>query len=142
MSLRSFTDWTVGAACLISLAAVAQTSPSDMKDDQIRALVSEKLIVLRFFGQAPTDPNFFTYWNFRTDGSLCARLIGSGPKTECAEVGKWRAENNTLCWQLATIGTTTGISSTCGWVRKGAGDFYEIVDTTGKLGTTLFSIGK
>lgn len=142
MSLRILARWTVHAICLASLSAMAQPSPNDLKDDQIRTLVSGKRLELRFAGTPPSDPKFFSHWNFRADGSLCARLIGSGPKTECADVGKWQAENNSLCWKLNSIGTTTGINSTCGWVRKGEGDLYEIVDTTGKLGSTLFSTGR
>ena len=142
MSLRTIALCTAYATFLASLSVTAQPSPSDLKDDQIRTLVSGKRLELRFAGAPPSDSKFFSHWDFRADGSLCARLIGSSPKTDCADVGQWRAENNALCWTLTRIVTSSGINATCGWVRKGEGALYEIVDTTGKIGITLFSIGR
>lgn len=141
MSLRTIAQRAVQAACLLSLAAIAQPTPDNLKDDQIRTLISGKRLELRFEG-APPGPNFISHWDFRADGTLCARLIGSSPRTECADVGSWRTENNTVCWQLKNIGTTTGINSVCGRVRPGQGNLYEILDSSGRLGPTLFSIGK
>ncbi len=142
MSLRTCAHCFAHALCLISLAATAQPLATDLRDQEIRDLIAGKRLELRFAGAPPTSPNFLSHWNFRADGSLCARLIGSGPQTGCAEVGRWRTQSNTLCWQLTTIGTTTGINASCGWVRKVSGEAYEIVDVSGKLGSTAFSIGK
>jgi hypothetical protein len=142
MSLRPIAKRTVQATFLMSLSAIAQPSQNDLDDVQIRSLVSGKRLELRFDGTPPSNPNFFSHWDFRADGALCARLIGSGPQTQCAEVGKWRVENNALCWQLTKIGTTTGINSTCGKVRMRQGGLYEMVDVAGKLGPTLFGIGR
>jgi hypothetical protein len=142
MSLHRFTALMLQTGCLISFAAMAQSSPDDLSADQILSVISGKTLAMRFAGTPTSDPNFFGYWDFKADGALCGRLIGSKPGTECADTGKWQLQNNTLCWQFQWMAKTSGLNSVCGSVRKAPGDLYEIVDTTGKTGSTLFSISK
>jgi hypothetical protein len=142
MSLHRFAAWILQTCCLTSFAAMAQPLPEDLKADQIRSLIAGKTLAMRFAGTPISNSNFFGHWDFKEDGSLCGRLIGSDPGTECADIGKWQLQDNTLCWQFQRIGTTTGINSVCGWIRKAQGNLYEVVDTTGKTGSTLFSINK
>lgn len=143
-ALRLITAWAAPALLVVSMAATAQPASGNLQDDQIRGVVSGKTLALRFVGLgAPmSNPLFYSNWDFRGDGSLCGRLVGSAPGTDCAEVGKWWVRDHTLCWQFQHIGKSTGVNSACGSVRKGQDDLYEIVDTAGKLGTTVFSLAR
>jgi hypothetical protein len=142
MSSHRIAPWMLYTGCLVSFVAMAQTSPEDMNADQIRTVISGKTLVMRFAGTPTSDASYFGHWDFKADGALCGRLIGSKPGTECADTGKWQLQDNTLCWQFQWMAKSTGINSVCGRVRKTQGDLYEIVDTTGRTGTTLFSVSK
>ena len=141
-ALHRIAEAAVPAFLLVSLAATAQLSSGSLQDEQIRAVVSAKTLALRFAGTPTSNPLFFSNWDFRGDGSLCARLIGSAPGTECAEVGKWWVQASELCWQLPRIGASVGVNSACGAVRKGAEELYEIKHTAEQLGTTVFSVAR
>jgi hypothetical protein len=69
-------------------------------------------------------------------------LIGSSATSDCAGVGVWRIQDNNLCWTLQRIGTSSGISSVCGPVRKSTDSLYELQEGSAKLGTILSGIGK
>lgn len=138
--LRCSTNkWVLLIAFVTSLAANAQT---DLSAEQIRSLVSGQTLAFRFPGVPPADPKFFSHWDFRSDGSLCGRLIGSSAATDCADVGVWNVQGNSLCWTLPRIGTSSGINSVCGPVRKSTDSLYELQEGSGKLGSILFGIGR
>jgi hypothetical protein len=142
MTNRATARWVARLAFVVSLSATAQTMPAKLGAEQIRSLVSAQTLVLRFPGVPPSDPQFHSHWDFRADGSLCARLIGSKAGTDCADLGVWKIQDDRLCWTLQRIGTSSGINAVCGAVRQNTDGLYELLDSTGKLGPTLFGIAK
>ena len=142
MTHRISITWAIPLALSVSLSANAQTSTANLGAEQIRSLVSGKTLALRFPGVPPSDPKFFSYWDFKTDGALCGRLIGSKAGTECADLGVWKVQDNQLCWTLQRIGTTSGINAVCGPVRNTSDGLYELPEVTGKLGTVVFGIAR
>ena len=133
--------WMLQLALAASMSASAQSSPTPLSSEQVRTLVSGKVLALRFPGAPPSDPKFFSHWDFKSDGTVCGRLIGSQPNTECADVGTWKVQDNSLCWSLQRIGTSTGINAVCGSIQMSSDGLYELRDGAGRIGTTLFSVG-
>ena len=65
-----------------------------------------------------------TYWDWKGDGSVCARIIGAKIDEKCADKGPWRLEKNHLCWELEWYGNGGGFRKTCVFVEtSGHGKF-------------------
>ncbi len=68
--------------------------------------------------------SFVTYWDWKGDGSVCARAIDAKIDEKCADKGPWRIEKNNLCWELEWLGSTEGYRKTCVFVESsGNGKF-------------------
>jgi len=137
MVLRSLISFIVQFTFLISFVAAAQTSGDHLAAEQLKNLVNGKTWALSFQGDL-ANPNTVTYWDFKADGSVCARFTGSKAKDKCADDGKWRLQGEALCWELQRIGATYGYKSVCVRVRKVDEKRYEAIATDGKMAPAAF----
>ena len=79
----------------------------------------------------------WTYWDFSDNGTLCARAIDAKRGDKCADEGKWRIEENALCWQLSWMGGGEGYKSTCILIKETDIGAFETTRARG-LGLSLF----
>lgn len=78
------------------------------------------------------------YWDWKADGSVCARAIDAARDDRCADEGRWRLNENTLCWDLQWFGSDSGVKSACVRVEPaGAGQYTAI--RVGGFGTPFFT---
>jgi hypothetical protein len=97
---------------------------SELDADQLKTLVTGRTSAMSFQGNL-SNPATVSYWDFKADGSICARFVGSKPKDKCADDGTWQVKGNVLCWELQRIGETHAFKSTCVRVRKVDNKRYE-----------------
>jgi hypothetical protein len=65
-------------------------------------------------------------WDFRKDGSVCARTIGSKRTDKCADEGKWFIRGRLICWELTWMGESQGLKTPCLAVQKVGSDRFEL----------------
>jgi hypothetical protein len=99
-------------------------SPTVVSADALVELVRGRTIALSFYGD-PTNPVMTSIWDFRANGSLCARIIGANRKDKCADEGTWKIDGAVLCWELPTLGRSLGINPACSTVLKVKADRFE-----------------
>ena len=128
---RSLED-TAKKYLLMSVVALLATLPwgtapaDDIKGDDLKKLANGRTWAISWQGNL-SDPRITTYWDFRADGSVCARLVGSKKGDKCADVGKWNVQDDKICWQLTWLGEIQGYKSVCGQVRAGGQSRYELL---------------
>ena len=72
------------------------------------------------------------YWDFGADGSMCVRFAGAKPNDRCADEGRWKIEDQTLCWDLTYVGEQYGYKSACVKVQKaGTATEYQMHNVKG-----------
>lgn len=114
-------------ALLLALAtsqACAQSTPR-LSASEISTLVSGRSLAISYYGD-PTNAAATSIWDFRKDGSICARLIGAPRQNKCAEEGKWTVSNDMLCWELPTIGRGLGTNPACSSAQQTKPDRLEL----------------
>lgn len=104
--------------------AHAQTS-AEVSAGALLDLVRGRTLAISFYGD-PTDPNVTYAWDFKSDGVLCARIIGAKRSDKCAEEGKWNTDGATLCWELPNMGKALGINPACSTALQTKPDRYEL----------------
>lgn len=114
----------------LSPIGVAAQAPAEADAAQLKALVAGKTWAMSFQGDL-SNPAATTYWDFRTDGSVCARFAGSKAKDKCADDGAWQVKGDVLCWELQRIGETYGYKSVCVRARKVDDKRYEATAVEG-----------
>lgn len=122
---------------LVSFGAAAQTAASELTAEQLKTLVNGKTWAMSF-NRDLANPHNVTYWDFKANGSVCARFHGSKAKDKCADEGKWRQQGEILCWDLERIGETYGYKSVCVRVRKVDDKRYEALAQDGKMAPVAF----
>ena len=80
------------------------------------------------------------HWDFRRDGTVCARFLGGKSNDPCADEGRWQMSGDALCWELQRIGETYGYKKACMQVRRLDDKRYEGVPGDGKLHPPLFML--
>ena len=128
-------------ALVVSFAATAQTSASDLTAKELKTVVTGKTWAISFGGE-PTvkDPGRTAYWDFKADGSVCGRLHGSKAKTKCADTGKWTLQGDLLCWDFTWMGESHDYKSLCGRARKADGKNYQLVEQNGKMTVPFYPV--
>jgi hypothetical protein len=117
---------SIRVACLLCAAPVAAHGQTDLDAEQLKALVTGRTWAIAFYGDL-TDKTRTSYWDFLPDGRVCARLANNPPGSSCADDGKWRLEENKLCWELGWFGKTDGFQVACGRARR-SGDAYQFIN--------------
>jgi hypothetical protein len=122
---------------LVASGASAQTSTDFLAAEQVKKLVSGRTWAIgwqRDLANAAT----VTHWDFKADGTVCARFIGAKAKDKCADDGKWQLRGEVLCWELQRIGEFYGFKAACVRVRKVDEKRYEAIAEDGRLHPPLF----
>jgi hypothetical protein len=88
-------------------------------------LVKGKTLAISFYGD-PADPAATYLWDFKADGSICARIIGAKRSDKCAEEGKWSTNGAFLCWELPNMGKSLGTNPACSSFLQLRPDRYEL----------------
>ena len=119
-------DWNF--TCTVAFAALSAVSlpalhaqANAVVGDELRNLVSGKSWALSTYGD-PTNPATTMVWDFRSDGTVCARFVNSRVGEKCADVGKWNLRDNLLCWDLTWFGGSAGIKTACNSVKRSGPD--------------------
>jgi hypothetical protein len=100
-------------------------SPSSLSGLELSKLVSGRSLAISFYGD-PNNSVSTSIWDFRKDGSICARIIGAGRREKCAEEGKWTISNDMLCWDLPTIGRSLGTNPACSTAKQPKPDRLQL----------------
>ena len=108
---------------LCPIAVHAQGNPEE-DADQLKTLVAGRTWAMSFQGDLSKSATV-TYWDFKADGTICARFVGSKPQDTCADDGTWQLKGNVLCWELQRLGVTNNYKSACVRVRKMDGKRYD-----------------
>jgi hypothetical protein len=137
MVLRILISSIMQFTFLISFVAAAQIPGDHLTAEQLKNLVNGRTWVISFRGNL-ADTNTLAYWDFKVDGSVCARFAGSKAKDKCADDGKWRLQGEALCWDLQRIGASYGYKSVCVRVRKVNEKRYETIAPDGKMAPAAF----
>jgi hypothetical protein len=112
---------------LLSLVATAAFSqaPASLSGSEISNLVSGRSLAISHYGD-PTQSATTSIWDFRKDGSICARYVGAKRSERCAEEGKWTISNDMLCWDLPSIGKSLGTNPACSTASQAKPDRLEL----------------
>jgi hypothetical protein len=115
---------TLALASIINTPAFSQ-SPTSIVGEQLNALTSGRSWAISFYRE-PTNPALTAVWDFRKDGSVCARMLGSKGDAKCADEGKWTTKGEMLCWELTWLGESGGYKTACSSVSKAGADRFEL----------------
>ncbi len=80
------------------------------------------------------------FWDWKQDGSICARMSGWDRQEKCADTGRWRLQGDDLCWDLEWLNRSLGMSNACVTIEGTEAERYEAT-RVGGLGITFFSFG-
>ena len=100
-------------------------SPVSLSGSEITKLASGRSLAISFYGD-PAVTATTSIWDFRKDGSICARYVGAKRGEKCAEEGKWTVSNEMLCWDLPSIGRSLGTTPACSTVSQLKPDRLEL----------------
>jgi hypothetical protein len=114
------------ALSLASLVIPASAqSPVNIEGDDLKAMVTGRTWAFSQYGD-PGNAAQANVWDFRKNGSVCARAIGSKPTDKCADEGKWFIKGRMVCWELTWMGESQGMKAACSAVRKVGNDRFEL----------------
>lgn len=123
------TSYLGGAIQVVLLSLVATHTLSQptvsLTGPEISQLVSGRSLAISFYGD-PAAPTTRSIWDFRGDGSVCARIIGASRQDKCAEEGKWSVNSDMLCWELPSIGRALGTNPACSTAKQTKPDRLEL----------------
>ena len=112
---------------LVVTEAFSQSPPS-LSGSEISELVGGRTLAISFYGDPanPASSATTSVWDFRKDGSVCARYVGAKRSEKCAEEGKWTVSNDMLCWDLPSIGRSLGTNPACSTASQPKPDRLEL----------------
>ena len=128
MACRAFSR--LAMIVILCPIAVNAQAISEEDADQLKALVVGRTWAMSFQGDLSKSATV-TYWDFKADGSICARFVGSKPKDNCADDGTWQLKGNVLCWELQRLGETNSYKSACVRARKVDNKRYDAIAVEG-----------
>lgn len=111
-------------AALAVAPALSQTSAKVVGDD-LNALASGRSWGISYYGD-PTNPALTMVWDFRSNGSVCARSPGGKKGDKCMDEGKWDVRGETICWELKWMGEAGGFKANCFFVEKISPDQFQM----------------
>jgi hypothetical protein len=109
----------------LAITPVLSQSAANIVGDNLSALVNGRSWAISYYGD-PTNPALTMVWDFRKDGSVCARSPGGKKGDKCMDEGKWAAKGEALCWDLTWMGEAGGFKSSCFSVKKISNDQFQM----------------
>ncbi len=95
--------WWLATAIIVFLAIPGTSAWAETLDaNSIGNLTNDKTWQMKW----PTclGYNCTQFWDWRQDGSICARMFGNDRQEKCADDGRWRLQGGNLCWDLEWMG--------------------------------------
>jgi hypothetical protein len=96
MNVRTEQVGWLSVALLKAFHLCAQPAGTDLTGEELQQIVKGKTWAIAFYGDL-SDALRTAYWDFKADGSVCARLANNKPGTRCADTGTWKIQGNMLC---------------------------------------------
>jgi hypothetical protein len=124
--MKGFVSSAVTAITLMWFAvipAVSQTT-GNVVGEELKTLVSGRTWAISY--SDPTNRAYTYVWDFRKNGSVCARSAGSMRSDKCADEGKWSIRDERLCWELSWMGEALKLKTACSFVKKTGNDRFEL----------------
>jgi len=87
------------------------------------------LISDRTWQQKARSGPTYKYWSWMSDGSVCLRTDGKTDK--CADTGRWKLDDDRLCFELKWGGVSIGVKSTCFRISDKGKGLYETIQDNG-----------
>ncbi len=128
-----FQRWWLATAIIVLLTIPGNRAWAEMLDaNNIGKLAHDKTWQMTWAGGRSQ------FWDWKHDGSICARLSGWDRQEKCADTGRWRLQGDNLCWDLEWMGGAVGIRNACVTIERTEAERYEAT-RVGGLGITFFS---
>ena len=126
------------AGSLFVLAAfpLLSSAAEPMRADALKTMLSDKKWEMKWAACMGAPP-CRAYWDWKADGSVCARVIDAKMDERCADDGRWRLKGNSLCWELTWYGTGGGFKKACVKVEPSGPGHYTAI-RVGGFGTPYF----
>ena len=113
------------AAILIVTSAFSQTTPTKIVGDDLNALASGRSWGISYYGDT-NNPALTMVWDFRKDGSVCARSPSGKKGDKCMDEGKWNVKGEAICWELTWMGEPAGFKANCFSVKKIDQELFQL----------------
>ena len=108
----------------VGLPADGQTVAKTLDAAEVRSLTMGRT------WEAKAGPTT-SYWTWNADGTVCLRLNEKTGK--CADTGKWRLDDERICYELTWYGEAYQLKSACFLIAdKGAGRYAWILGGPGE----------
>jgi hypothetical protein len=123
---RTFTIAAKGLAlAAFAVASTLAQTPAKIAGNDLSTLASGRSWGISYYGN-PNDAATTMVWDFRKDGSVCARSSGGKPGSKCMDEGKWNVRSDAVCWELTWMGEAGGYKSNCFLVKKLNDDLFQL----------------
>ena len=113
------------ASAMFAVAPAFSQSTTKIAGDDLSALANGQSWGISYYGD-PTNPAMTMVWDFRKNGSVCARPPGGKKGDTCIDEGKWNVRSDAICWELTWMGEAGGFKSNCFTVKKISQDQYQM----------------
>lgn len=120
LAVQSLTVATFAATPVLS-----QTTTAKIVGNDLSALASGRSWGISYYGD-PSNPALTMVWDFRKDGSVCARSPGGKKGDKCMDEGKWNVKGEAVCWELTWIGEAGGFKANCFSVKRIDEELFQL----------------
>lgn len=87
------------AAALVLVSPAMSQAPARIGGAALKPLALGKTWAISISGD-PKNPAVTQVWDFRANGSVCARAVGQRGTEKCADEGGWSIRGDAICWEL------------------------------------------
>ena len=113
------------ASILIATPVFSQTSTNKIVGNDLSSLASGRSWGISYYGDT-NNPALTMVWDFRKDGSVCARSPNGKKGDKCMDEGKWNVKGEVICWELTWMGEPAGFKSNCFSVTRIDQELYQL----------------
>ena len=110
---------------LAGVTPVLSQAPTNVVGDELKALVTGRTWAFSHYGDV-NQQSHLNIWDFRKNGTVCARAVGAKRTDKCADEGKWTLREDMLCWDLTWMGEAMKLKSACSSVKRTGKDVFEM----------------
>ena len=103
----------------------SQTTTTKIVGNDLSALASGRSWGISYYGD-PSNPALTMVWDFRKDGSVCARAPNGKRGDKCMDEGKWNVKGEAVCWELTWMGEPAGFKANCFSVTRIDQELFQL----------------